>query len=398
VSASEPTAGRAASDAVNRFTADLLKRVAAEGDNLFVSPYSIATALAMTRAGANGETAKQIDAVFHLPADAAAGFRELTAALANVPTEKQWRGQDNPREAEPVYALSIANGLFVQKGFPIRDAFRGTLATDYAAEFRDLDFRGDAAGARKTINGWVEEKTKQRIKDIVPEGLPTPDTKMALANAIWFKAQWAEAFREPATEDGPFTVSASKSVTAKRMSRVDSMAYLETGDAQAVEIPYRGGATSMIVVLPRAKDGLDALVKGLTPERLAALQPGKSWKRVLLKLPKFEFTTPLDVKSTLSAMGMPLAFDEKRADFSGISDAEPLVIGSVLHKAFVAVDENGTEAAAATVVLMVPTSAAPGPRDEPVPFVVDHPFLFLIRHNATGVILFAGRVVDPTAR
>jgi serpin B len=384
-----------AAGAVNGFAADLLRRVAADGGNLFVSPHSIAMAIAMVRAGAAGDTAKEIDATIHLPPDAATAFRELTKSLADVPMESVWKAnRADGKEEVPTYALSIANGLFPQTGYPIKDAYRRTLASDYAAEFRDLDFLHDPVGARAAINGWVEEKTKQRIKDIVPPGMPPPDTKLVLANAIHFKAQWADAFNENATAVGPFTIAGGTDVKAKMMARTGSMMYVETDDAQVLEIPYRGGATSMLVVLPKVKDGLDAVVKSLTPYKLASLVPLAS-RRVALKLPKFTFTTPLDVTGTLKAMGMPAAFDGRLADFSGITDEKPLFIGAVLHKAFVAVDEAGTEAAAATVVMMRAGSAMhPEP---PTPFVVDHPFLFLIRHRATGTILFAGRVVDPTA-
>lgn len=389
-----PTVGapaKAAAAGVNAFTADVLRTAAASGGNTFLSPYSISTAVAMARAGAKGATAAEIDAALHLPADAPAAFHQLVAALGSVPVVHEWK--DGARSDVPAYALSVANGLFAQRGWAFAPAFGATLRDDYAAEFRDVDFK-DGPGTRKLINDWVAAKTKDRIQDIVPPGLPLPDTRLALANAIHFKAQWAEPFQERATQDKPFTVAPGTVVTARLMARTGGLAYAETDDAQWVELPYQGGATSMVVVLPKANDGLDAVVKALTPARLDAGLAALAHRRVALELPKFSFTTSLDATSLLRTLGVRAAFAADAADFTGITTEEPLFIGTVLHKAFVAVDEAGTEAAAATVVMMRAGSAMRP--DAPTPFVVDHPFLFLIRHRGTGAVLFAGRVVDPT--
>jgi serpin B len=393
-----PAAGRpgsqlAAATAVNAFTADLLQRVAASGGNVFFSPHSIAVALAMARAGAAGETAREIDAVLHLPSDAPATFRELTAALAKVPAALAPKG-GGESAASPTCVIAIANGLFSQRGWPFKAPFRSTIAADYGGEFREVDFQGDRAGARAAINGWVEEKTAQRIREIVPPGMPSPDTRMVLANAIHFKAQWVDPFNEPSTGDAPFTIAAGREVTVKRMRRTAQLAFGETPDARVVELPYLGDA-SMVVVLPKAIDGLDALARAATPASLTAWTTGLASRRVALELPKFTFTTALSLSDVLQAMGIRDAFSAARADFTAISDQKPLFLGEVLHKSFVAVDEKGTEAAAATVV-MVRGVSAPRP-EEAVPFVVDHPFLFFIRHRSSGAILFAGRVVDPTA-
>jgi len=384
---------KAAAAGVNAFTADLLRTTAATGGNAFLSPYSIATAVAMARAGATGATAAEIDAALHLPADAPAAFRELVAALASVPMVNTWT--DGAREQAPAYALSVANGLFAHRGWAFLPAFGATLRDAYAAEFREVDFL-DGAGTRKVINDWVAAKTKDRIRDIVPADLPTPDTRMALVNAIHFKAQWAEPFSEKATLDKPFTVAPGKDVQAPFMVRSGDFLYAAAADAQVVELPYEGGATSMIVILPRTKDGLDALVAGLTPATLDARLASLAHQRVALELPKFTFTTSLEATSALRALGVRAAFAADTADFTGITAEKPLFIGVVLHKAFVAVDEAGTEAAAATVVMMR-TGSAMRPQP-PTPFVADHPFLFLIRHRATGAILFAGRVADPTSK
>ena len=384
-----PEAGLVAGN--RTFACDLLRLVAAKPGNAFFSPHSITSALALARAGAAGETATQMDAVLHLPPQAPAAYRALVTALTTIPEIEEY-SEKGPQKT-PAYGLSIANGLFVRKGFALVEAFRATVADDFKAELRELDF-AKGSEARDAINGWVAQKTKDRIKDIVPAGLPPSDTRLLLANAIHFKAQWAEPFPESATADGPFTVSPGKDVVAKRMKRRDRMAYAETPTAQWLEILYRGGDTSMIVILPKSKDGIDGLVTSLTGDAVATAVATLATQRVALELPKFSFTATLDVAVPLKALGMTAAFEPTKADFSGIA-ADKLFVGAVLHKAFVAVDEKGTEAAAATVVRMT-LSAAPA-ENAPIPFVVDHPFLFLIRHRVTGEILFVGRVQDPTA-
>jgi len=375
------------------FACDLFKVLAAKPGNLFFSPHSVTSALAMTRAGAMGETAKQMDAVLHLPSQASSAYRELVTALTTVRDLDEYTNEG--RTKVPAYALSIANGLFTQKGWTFLDPFRKTVADDFHAEFRELEFANGPA-AREEINHWVEDKTKGRIKDIVPAGLPTSDTRMVLANAIHFKAQWEKAFSESLTADGPFTVAVGREATARRMKRQDHLAYAKTPTAQLLELPYRGGDTSMVVILPDAKDGIDALIGSLSGEALGTWIGSLERKLVALELPRFTFTSTADLAAPLVGLGMKAAFGPSTADFAGITPEKPLFIGAVLHKAFVAVDEKGTEAAAATVVIMRAGAARPRPED-PIPFVVDHPFLFLIRHTATGEILFLGRVHDPTA-
>jgi serpin B len=382
---------------VNAFAADLLRHAAAREGNFLASPHSIAVALAMARVGARGETARQMDAVLHLPAQSEANraFRELTDALAKNEGRRR-PGRKADSDEAPAYELSIANGLFVQKGWSIESAFRATVANDYAAEFRDLDFL-DTKGARDAINGWVDEKTNHRIRDIVPADLPRPDTRLVLANAIHFKAAWMEQFREAATADAPFAVAPGRDVTARMMALTHSFRRHDTADAQIVELPYRDGATALVVVLPKARDGLDALVAGLTPERIAEWTAEGKPALLALRFPKFTFTTSFEATELLMKLGMTDACDPTAADFSAIAppQRDRLFIGQVLHKAWIELDEHGTEAAAATVVMMRTGSAR---ADEPTPFVVDHPFLFFIRHRASGALLFAGRVDDPTAK
>jgi serpin B len=375
------------------FAIDLLQRVGGKSGNVFFSPYSVSTALAMARAGAGGETARQMETVLRLPADREA-IRAFVPRITSPRSLPSYRGEGRGAE-EPVYALSVANAVFPQSGWAFEESFKKAVAEDYGAEFRELDYKVPES-ARQAINEWVEQKTQGRIQDIVPAGLPAPDTRMALANAIHFKAQWEEAFREGSTAPMSFTVKPGTAVEAPTMRQTRRMRWSETDDATLLEIPYRGGDTAMIVVLPKAKDGLDAVVKALTRERLTRAIDGMKAGKVALSLPKFTFTSQTDLASVLQQMGMVDAFSVSKADFTGITKQEPLFIGAVLHKAFVAVDEKGTEAAAATVVLKR-AGEAPRP-DEPTPFTVDHPFLFLIRHTATGAPLFVGRVDDPTAK
>jgi len=393
------TPAKTAADAVNAFAADLLREAAGERDNFFASPLSFELALAMTRAGARGETAQQMDAVLHLPPEAPRVFREATKKLAeNVPERRSRRPHgDGEGDDDFGYVLSIANGLFVQKSWTFELAFRTTAIQDYGADCRELDF-ANAPAARAAINGWVDEKTAHKIQDIVPPDLPMPDTRMALVNAIHFKAAWNDPFSEKATADAPFTVEPGRDVTVRMMAATRSYALRDDDEAQVVELPYRDRMASMVVVLPKARDGLDALVASLTPARLAELTARGQPVRVALKLPRFTFTTAFEATPLLRRLGMVDACDPVKADFSGItlSKKERPFVGQVLHKAFVAVDEKGTEAAAATVVLMRTGSAAKP--EDPVVVTVDHPFLFFIRHEGTGQLLFAGRVDDPTAK
>lgn len=379
---SEPA--KALAEGSNRFAVDLYAALRDRPGNVLVSPYSVETALAMVSEGARGETAAQMAKVLGLPADAAAAYRALAAAL--VPATVEEDGKEIP-----AYQTRVANRVWVQDGLDLVPAFVKAMEGPFDAPVGRIDFR-ETEKARAAINGWVAEHTNDRIRDIVPEGLPTPDTLLALANAIWFKAAWADPFEKRWTKEAPFTTAAGDEVAANLMLRNGRYPYADAGDAALVEIPYRGGETSMVIVLPKAKDGLPALEAGLDATKLEGWIDRLSGEQVMLRLPRFSFTADYDLSTVLPGMGMKNAFTAGAADFSGITTREPLYVGPVLHKAFIAVDEAGTEAAAATVVMMLKGGA---PRD-PAVFTADHPFLFLIRHRATGTILFLGRVTDPT--
>ncbi len=374
------------------FTCDLYGKLKLEEGNLFFSPLSISTALAMTREGAAGQTATQMDAVMHFPRQ---GLGEAFRALSEALTPSMVRdGYGASAREVPAYELAMANRLWGQQGFAFLPAFEGRLAYVYGAPLERIDFAKSTA-ARARINGWVEDQTKDRIKDLLPEGVPTTDTRLVLVNAVYFKSAWLHPFSERATKDEPFHLLGGAEVRASMMKKTERFGYAANGDLQILELPYRSGDLSMIVLLPKAKDGLPALEAALTAKALSAWLGAIQYRsKVAVAFPKFTFTKGFDLTNVLAAMGMPDAFSPMQADFSGMTTEQPLYIGFVLHKGFVAVDEKGTEAAAATAVGMR-LGAAPAP-ENPIPFTADHPFLFLIRHRKTGALLFVGRVLDPT--
>ena len=376
----------------NRFACDLYDRLRTQAGNIFLSPYSISTALAMTREGARGATRAELDGLLHVRGDdVALHMQELERALIPRLVPESPR-----RDAKPIpaYQLSVAGALWGQEGLSFEAPFLETLRDRYGSPLERIDFR-QTAQARARINRWVAEETRDRIQDIVPDGMPSSDTLLALANAIYFQASWAEPFREAATKEADFHAAADSVVQVPMMNRIGRYRYGVADDAQVLELPYRADEMSMVVVLPKARDGLAALEAGLDADRMALWTRALASHQVDVQLPRFTFTTAFDLTATLRAMGLLKATDPHgAADFTGMTREKPLYIGVVLHKAFVAVDEEGTEAAAATVVMMKLGAAAPS---APVPFVADHPFLFFIRHNPTGCILFLGRVQDPTA-
>jgi serpin B len=385
---------RAAADALvagnAAFAWDLYGALRAGDTNLFFSPYSVSSALMMTREGARGETAAQMDKVLHL-----AGLDRGTAHMAlrsamTAPLVREGWGKEAKRL--PAYELSIANRLWGQEGYAFEPDFFVTLAKIYKAPLERVDF-GKPELVRKAINDWVARRTKDKIQNIVPEGMPPPLSVLALANAIYFKAQWQDPFFERNTKEEDFIGPGGKKTKAQLMHRVGSYRYTEIDGVQVLELPYRSGAASMVIFLPRAMDGLAAVEDKLVGGAAKAWIDQLKSQKVDVRLPKFEFSCFKDLTKVLPAMGMPSAFKLPDADFSGMTKKEKLFIGAVLHKAFVAVDEKGTEAAAATVVMMK-RGAAPRP-SKPVEFRADHPFAFVIRHPQTGTILFAGRVNTP---
>jgi serpin B len=366
----------------NRFALELYARLRGQEGNLFFSPYSLSTALAMTYAGARGRTAKQMTATLRFPF----GQEELHPAFASLIQELQG---GEPR----AYQLAVANALWGQQGHGFLAAFLELTQRCYGGGLRELDFVGATEAARIAINTWVERQTGDRIKDLLKPGILDSTTRLVLTNAIYFKGSWAAPFSETATREEPFFIADDRTATVPMMGRTGLMMYLQERHFQALELPYAGGDLSMIVLLPREADGLPAFEETLTVSNLTEWVSKLDAEEVAVHLPRFRVTEELFLKPVLSAMGMPLAFDAEHADFSGMDDGKGpgLYIAAVVHKAFVEVNEEGTEAAAATGVAM----AGRARFRPPEVFRADHPFVFLIRDTRSGSILFIGRVAEP---
>ncbi|MFW6132416.1 MAG: serpin family protein [Planctomycetota bacterium] len=386
----------------NAFAIDMYARLRDEVEgNLFFSPTSIHTALAMTYAGARGATAEQMEEVLHLSdaPDAHAGFAKLIAEINDSHKIRVARREEDGKvtwQKVPAYQLHVANALWPQEGYPFKDAFVNLVRKQYDAALEPLDYKTPAK-ARERINAWVAGKTNEKIEDLIPAGVLDPLTRLVLTNAVYFKSNWAEDFSKRATKDGAFHVTAAKTVETPLMHQTERFEYAETDDLQVLSLPYKANELDMVVLLPKETDGLAALEKALTAEKLARWLDALKPHEVRVTLPRWKFTSEFSLAKLLKAMGMPDAFDKDKADFPGMTEAEKLFISAVLHKAFVAVDEEGTEAAAATAVAVMATAAPVAPPELKV-FTADHPFVFCIRHRDTGAILFMGRVTNPNAR
>jgi serpin B len=367
----------------NDFAFDLYGQLRQGDGNMFFSPYSVSTALAMTYAGANGKTADEMAKTLHFTLEP----DRLHAAMAEL--HNKLTAPDAPR----TFKVAIANALWGQKGYAFRPEFINTMR-HYGAGLQQVDFAGATEQARQTINQWVEEQTNNKIKNLLQPGVLKSDTPLVLTNAIYFKAAWMNQFWDKLTKPEAFHLAGGKDVDVPMMHQASDLSFAETDDMQIIELPYTQRELSMLVLLPKKTDGLAALEKTLSAANLSAGQSKMKTHHVELSLPKFKTTAGADLKETLIAMGMPSAFSRQSADFSGMTTTPDLMIGAVIHKAFVDVNELGTEAAAATAVVMAPRGV---PRQQPpkAVFRADHPFVYLIRDNATGSILFTGRVVKP---
>jgi serpin B len=361
----------------NIFGFELYARLAREQRNLLVSPYSVSSALAMTYGGARGRTAVEMASTLHLPKSEA----EALHAAAGLLMKRLARGS-----GDDAHELSIANALWGQKGDPFLDSFLSLVEKNYGAGFRQTDFRTAPEAARRTINAWVQKKTRDRIRGLLDPGIITRDTALVLTNALYFKGTWLHPFSGKMTADRPFRLRGGETVDVPTMHGSVHVRYAEGEHAQALELPYRGGRMTMVVLLP---NDMAKFEKGLDVRRVDALTSRLAPTQVSVYLPRFKMTSKFKLAETLAGMGMPTAFTGK-ADFSGIDGTKELFISAVEHKAYVAVDESGTEAAAATAVVM---KRGGPPRGKL--FRADRPFLFLIRDAKTGCILFVGRVLDP---
>ncbi|MGD8466648.1 MAG: serpin family protein [Anaerolineae bacterium] len=369
------------------FAFDLYQILSGQEGNLFYSPYSISAALAMTYAGAAGETEQQMAEAlrFTLPQSLLhPAFKLLDLILAG-------RGQGAEGQDGEGFRLNIANALWGQEGAQFLASFLDVLADNYRAGLQFVDFAGDPEGARQIINGWVSDETEDRIEDLIPPGVLDAAIELVLTNAVYFNAAWAEPFTPEMTQDGAFKLLDGGEVVVPMMRQTASFAYASGEGYQAVELPYDGYELSMVILVPEA-GGFEAFEDSLNAGQVEAMLEGLAYQQVALTMPPFEFESEFSLKDALASLGMPLAFTGD-ADFSGMTGSRDLFISEVLHKAYVSVDEEGTEAAAATAV-MIAKSAAPS---EPVEITIDRPFLFLIRDTATGSVLFVGRVLDPSS-
>ena len=364
----------------NAFAFDLYSRLKTKPGNIIFSPYNISSALAMTYAGAKGETARQMAQALHFTL----GQDRLHPALAQLTKDLNARGGSGK------YELVVANRLWGAKGETFLPAFLDLNKKFYGAGFEVVDFAADPEKARGIINKWADELTRGKIKDPVPPGGISADMKLVLANAIYFKGKWLTQFKKADTKDTPFFLSPDKQVKVPMMYQRARFNWGETGDLQFLEMPYLGNELSMLVLLPVNKDGLAGLESKLSPEFINGLIASGQSEEVFVYLPRFKLEFGAELSELLPKMGMTNAFSGA-ADFSGMTGQRDILLSKVLHKAMVDVNEEGTEAAAVTVVTMPPAASAP----KISIFRADHPFLFLFRDNKTGSILFLGRVLDP---
>ncbi|HEY55224.1 MAG TPA: serpin family protein [Dehalococcoidia bacterium] len=369
------------------FAFNLYQALRGEEGNLFYSPHSLSLALAMTYAGARGETEQQMaDTLgFILPQN------QLHPAFNSLDLELARRGEGAQGNDGEGFRLNIVNAIWGQKDYEFLSEFLDLLAENYGAGLRVLDFISQPEQSRITINNWVSDQTEGRIEDLIPQGLIDALTRLVLTNAIYFNASWQYPFPEDMTENGPFFLLDGGEVTVPMMRQAESFGYAEGSGYQAVELLYDGGELSMVILLPQAGD-FEAFEESLDAQQVAEIIGNLELRQVALAMPKFEFESEFSLGQTLSAMGMPIAFSSA-ADFSGMTGNRELFIAEVVHKAFVSVDEAGTEAAAASAVVM-PLSIPP---ETPVEVTIDRPFIFLIQDIETGAILFVGRVVNPSA-
>jgi serpin B len=365
----------------NVFAFDLYHHLAKKDGNLFFSPYSISTALGMTYAGARGETAEQMARTLHFGLGQDRLHRGFAGLIRELNAAKDRK-----------YQLYTANALWGQRGATFLPDFLGVTKDDYGAGFRELDFARETEAARKAINAWVEEQTKDKIKELLKPGVLSPQTMLVLTNAIYFKAGWLSAFPEGATRKADFHLANGTKIQVPTMHHGHDFNYYDGGTFQMLELPYERHDLDMLVLLPKKVGSLAELEKSLTSARLDEWRGRLTRHEVQVALPKFKVTSEFSLKKTLSDMGMQVAFTQGRADFSGMTTQARLWIDEVIHKAFVDVHEKGTEAAAATAVIMKAESASSSPA---ATFRADRPFVFLIRDRATGSTLFMGRVADP---
>ncbi|MGD0294756.1 MAG: serpin family protein [Terracidiphilus sp.] len=368
-------------DSNNQFAIDLYRKINAQdtGKNIFVSPFSVSTALAMTFEGSRNKTRTQMANVLHLDMPDAARQTGFSTLLADT---KAGPGKH--------YKLNVANALWGQKGYTFEAAFLNATGKFYGGALKSVDFAGNTEGARVEINTWIEDHTAKMIRDLIPKGALDTDTPLVLTNAIYFKGTWASQFKPIATKVEPFNVSKTVKVQTPMMRQTGHFRFIKENGVAAIELPYADDDLSMIAILP---DGdIDKMGAGLSLDQIKQLGVDMFSQEVDVYLPRFKMEAGYGMGGMLSEMGMPDAFSVKLADFSGMTGRPNLYIGKVIHKARIEVNEEGSEAAAATGVVMVEKAMMM----EKAVFRADRPFIFMIVHNKTGAILFIGRLSNPS--
>lgn len=400
----QPAANPAAA-ATNSFALDLYQQLAGSSTgNLWFSPWSITSALAMTAEGARGDTLTQMTKTLRFGAAQSVGqLLSIHEGMAALSRQLNKTGSaPTYRGAEP-WQLVVANALWGDQQYPFDQGYVDAIRKHYGvAGVTPLDFRNSPEAARSSINAWVEEQTRQKITNLLPTGSVDPTTSLVLTNAVYFKGNWTFPFTANATTPQSFHLDAARTVVAPLMRVNARLGHMQNDRVQALALPFSGESAAseltMVVILPKQVDGLAAVEKSLSAANLDTWIGALDARPVQAFLPKFRMTNALDLGAELAAMGMPDAFSASRADFSGISPVagkDRLHISAVLHKSYLAIDEDGAEAAAATANVMFGSRAGSSRPEDPVVFRADHPFLVLLRHNPSGAMLFLGRVVNP---
>ncbi|MBN2186068.1 MAG: serpin family protein [Dehalococcoidia bacterium] len=372
----------------NAFAFSLYQVLRQEESNLFYSPYSISEALAMTYAGARGETELDMAKALHFTLSQ----DRLHPAFNSLDLQLKQRGAGAKGKDDEGFRLRVVNAIWGQKDYTFLEEFLDVLAQNYGAGLRIVDFINETEQSRLTINAWVSDQTEEKIKDLISEGVINELTRLVLTNAIYFNAAWQYPFNEDATSDGLFHLLSNNDVTVPMMKQTESFRYMEAESYQAVELPYDGRELSMVILLPKPGQ-YRAFEEKLDAEFVKAILDKLETNQVALTMPKFEYESSFGLKEALKTLGMEVAFTAE-ADLSGMNGTRDLFIQDVVHKAFVSVDEAGTEAAAATAVIVGQTALPP----EPVAVTIDRPFIFFIRDIATDSIIFVGRVLSPAVK
>lgn len=368
----------------NKFAFDIYSQYKDDDDNIFLSPFSISSALAMTYEGAKGETATEMQSVFGFPTDEKIRRSSYSAIFEQL----------NKKDSDST--VIVANALWVDKEYKLKDDYLKVVSDYYGGEATNVDFKTATEKSRLQINKWVEDKTNNKITNLIEKGMLASDTRLVLTNAIYFKGSWVNEFDAENTEDRDFMVDEKNTIKTPTMYQYgESFKYLEDSRKQVIEIPYMGQKISMSIILPK-NNSLKEIEDELSVDSLKDITNKMSYQDVAIFIPKFKINTSYKLGDTLKEMGMPLAFSGN-ADFSGINTNinEKIMISEVVHKAFIDVNEQGTEAAAATAVIMKDNAMAEEPEKKPKVFRVDHPFIFIIRDIDNDNILFMGRINNP---